>query len=128
MSAFKGMILAGLLWRRGRLFWLRISGENQFAGLCQFVGRRRGQTDARLGTPPLPGRPRPRRGPLALGTCVHRQMTVKEISDVFGEDGVRVHDDTWLKKGNGYREDDTVCRWGPIKTAATSTWSSATDI
>jgi hypothetical protein len=40
---------------------------------------------------------------------------VKEISVVLGEDGIRVHDDTWLKRGNGYREDDTVYRWGPDK-------------
>ena len=42
-------------------------------------------------------------------------MSVKDISNVLGEDGVRVHDDTWLKRGTAYREDDTVYRWGPDK-------------
>jgi hypothetical protein len=50
-----------------------------------------------------------------LAHCVHRAMTVKEINDALGEDSVRVHDDTWVKRGNGYREDDTVYRWGPDK-------------
>jgi hypothetical protein len=47
--------------------------------------------------------------------CVHRAMTVKEINIALGEDAIRVHDDTWIKRGNGYREDDTVYRWGPDK-------------
>lgn len=50
-----------------------------------------------------------------LAHCVHRQMAVKDINNVLGEDAVRVRDDTWVKKGNGYREDDTVYRWGPDK-------------
>jgi hypothetical protein len=50
-----------------------------------------------------------------LAHCVHRQMSVKEINDAIGEDSARVHDDTWVKRGNGYREDDTVYRWGPDK-------------
>jgi hypothetical protein len=50
-----------------------------------------------------------------LAHCVHRQMAVKDISIVLGEDGVRVRDDTWVKRGNGYREDDKVYRWGPDK-------------
>ncbi len=48
-----------------------------------------------------------------LAHCVKPHMRVKEINEVFGEDGVRVRDDTWLKRGNGYRQDDVVYRWGP---------------
>lgn len=55
--------------------------------------------------------PRAQRWLLAHG--VQRQMTVAEINTVFGEDGERVYDDAWLKKGSSYRSDDVVFRWGP---------------
>lgn len=116
MSAFKGTIVAGLL----------CAGAGALGG-CESVGKVTPQVSAKSSpedsSKKTPDSERRRyqadRSSSAarwlLAHCIHRQMTVKEINNVFGEDAVRVHDDTWLKKGNGYREDDTVYRWGPDK-------------
>jgi hypothetical protein len=116
MSAFKGTIVAGLVCACAAAFWG-----------CESVGKGNPQVFAKSSPDDSPKRTadseRRRyqvdRDPSAarwlMAHCIHRQMTVKEINNVFGEDGIRVHDDTWLKKGNGYREDDTVYRWGPDK-------------
>lgn len=116
MSAFKRMLAAGVLGAAATAFWG-----------CESLGKTNPdaitKTSADSGPKKTPDSQRrlyqSDRDPVALrwllSHCVHRQMTVKEISVVLGEDGTRVHDDTWLKRGNGYREDDTVYRWGPDK-------------
>ena len=116
MSAFKGLIVAGLV----------CAAAIASAG-CESLGKGSSASLTKSapegGTKRTPDSERRRyqadRDPAAarwlLAHCVRRQMTVKEINAVFGEDGARVHDDTWLKRGNGYREDDTVYRWGPDK-------------
>jgi hypothetical protein len=117
MSAFPGMLAAGVL----------CAAVSLFCG-CESMGKTSPQVFAKTASGDSSKRTldteRTRyqtdRDPQAarwiLANCVHRQMTVKEISQALGEDGIRVHDDTWLKKGNGYREDDTVYRWGPDRT------------
>jgi hypothetical protein len=114
MSAFKGLMSAGLVCALGGAFFG-----------CESVGKTTPQVFAKApaddGAKRTVESERRRyqadRDPAALRWLlahgVHRQMTVKEISAVLGEDAVRVHDDTWLKRGSAYREDDTVYRWGP---------------
>ena len=116
MSSVKGLLLAGAL----------CAAANSFSG-CTATGTLTPQVFAKAtpGDSPkkTPDSERRRyqadRDPKALKWllvhCVHRQMTVKDINGVLGEDATRVHDDTWVKKGNGFREDDTVYRWGPDK-------------
>ena len=116
MSAFKGLIVAGLV----------CAAAGAWSG-CESMGKTTPQVFAKSSSEDSAKRTldserrryQADRDPAAarwlLAHCVHRQMTVKEINGVFGEDGIRVHDDTWLKRGNGYREDDTVYRWGPDK-------------
>ena len=114
MSLARGLITAGLLVAAGGLFWG-----------CETVGKGSSQAFAKSTSDDAPKRTaeserrryQADRDPAALkwllAHCIHRNMMVKEINNVVGEDGVRVRDDTWLKRGNGYREDDTVYRWGP---------------
>lgn len=117
MAASKRKILAGLLCAVAGLFW---GCESVGKGTPQVFAKTSPEDSSKRTLESERHRYQVDRDPSAarwlMGHCVHRQMTVKEINDVFGEDGVRVHDDTWVKKGNGYREDDTVYRWGPDKT------------
>jgi hypothetical protein len=116
MSAFKGLILAGLLCALGAAFFgcesVGKTSSQAFASASGDDGAKRTVESERR-------RYQADRDPASLrwllAHCVHRQMSVKDISNVLGEDGVRVHDDTWLKRGTAYREDDTVFRWGPDK-------------
>lgn len=114
MSASKRLVAAGVLFAAASPFWG-----------CESVGKTTPQAFAKS-TADQPAkrtlnserrRYQAERDPSAarwlLAHAIQRQMTVKEINEVFGEDGVRVHDDSSLKRGNGYREDDTVYRWGP---------------
>jgi hypothetical protein len=114
MSLARGLMTAGLLLAAGGLFWG-----------CETVGKGSSQAFAKSASDDGPKRTpeserrryQADRDPTALkwllAHCIHRSMMVKEINNVLGEDGVRVRDDTWLKRGNGYREEDTVWRWGP---------------
>jgi hypothetical protein len=97
------------------------------AGGCQSVAESSSRKWAKMGDQDAPvrtlqserGRYQADRDPAAMRWLLAHQiqshMTVADINNVFGEDGTRVYDDAWLKKGNGYRTDDVVFRWGPDK-------------
>jgi hypothetical protein len=49
-----------------------------------------------------------------LANRVRTAMTVDEVSDVFGEPGIREQGDRWIKSSNGlYHEGDQIYKWGP---------------
>jgi hypothetical protein len=116
MSSVQGLLLAGALCAAATSF----SGCNATGNLTPTMFAK-GSTDdsAKKTADSERRRYQEDRDPKALKWllvhCVHRQMAVKDINGVLGEDATRVHDDTWVKKGNGFREDDTVYRWGPDK-------------
>lgn len=117
MSTFKGLIAAGLVCAAAGAW----SGcESVGKGTPQLFSKSSSEDSSKRTVDSERRRYQTDRDPSAarwlLAHSVRPHMTVKEINDVFGEDGTRVHDDTWLKRGNGYREDDTVYRWGPDKT------------
>jgi hypothetical protein len=49
-----------------------------------------------------------------LANRIRTSMTVDDVSEVFGEPGVREYGDRWIKASNGlYHEGDVVYKWGP---------------
>jgi len=114
MPAFKGLIAAGFLCLCAIGFW---GCESVGKGTGLFATKSTAEVSAKRTLESERTRYQTDRESSAarwlLAHCVKPHMTVKEINDILGEDGKRVRDDTWLKRGNGYRQDDIVYSWGP---------------
>lgn len=49
-----------------------------------------------------------------LRNSINAGMAVSEVSKVLGEEGRRVYDDGWIKRGGGhYQSGDKAWKWGP---------------
>jgi len=57
------------------------------------------------------------RNPTALNWLLRNRirigLTVREISEVLGEDGVQEHDANWIRTTGPFNQEDDVYRWGP---------------
>jgi hypothetical protein len=49
-----------------------------------------------------------------LANRIQSGQTLEEVGRIFGEKGIREHNDNWLTTdGIGYRTDDKAYKWGP---------------